>query len=438
MIFKFKLKVVLLIIALVSCIAASGCQISLKDKLSDNKAISDSNNSVTSDSSVSDNKNDSISIKESQDESSSSLKKDEGPIPEISDPTPDNEGETVEGIFVYNGVAYEPFYGGETMAKYYADAISDIKKDLGDKIKVYNLIVPTHSGVDLPEKFKDIFNDQSEYINNIFSSYSADIIGISGMDKLLHHRNEYIYFNSDHHWTALGAYYAYLEFADAAGIEPVKLSDLKEDKIEGYQGSFASITGLDTLKEDYVTYYTSSDNIDCTKYDENGENPEDYMLIHSYTSGPYSYGVFLGGDTPLLVTKNSNGNGKKIAVIKESYGNAFSPFIVYTYSETHLIDFRHVNIDLKSYLEANGIDEVLFINNTMASATDVRVDEMRELIKNNNDTQTYEYENVESSDQTLYDSDSSVYDENDYSGENNEEDYDNINDDETYSPDIEE
>lgn len=316
----------------------------------------------------------------SGDESEDSAE-DEGSVPEISDPTPDNEGETVNGIFIYNDVAYELFYGNEDMAKYYAETISDIKTALGDGIKVYNVVVPTHVGVDLPAKFDDLCEPQDEYLNTIVTSYTSDVIGVNVYDKLMHHRNEYLYFNSDHHWTALAAYYAYEEFAKAAGIEPIKLSELKENKIEGYSGSLAYDTGLETLKEDYVTYYTSDDDIDCTKYDEDGENPEDYMLIHDYASGVNSYGVFLGGDTPLLVTKNVNGNGKKIAVVKESYGNAFSPFIAYTYSEAHFIDFRYVNFDLKSYLEENGIDEVVFINNSMASATDARCEELSNLVK---------------------------------------------------------
>ena len=316
-----------------------------------------------------------------ENEQSENSEEDEGYIPEISDPTPDSEGETVNGIFVYNDVAYELFYGSEGMAKYYAETISDIKTALGDGIKVYNVVVPTHVGIDLPAKFDDLCEPQDEYLNTIVTSYTSDVIGVNVYDKLMHHRNEYLYFNSDHHWTALAAYYAYEEFAKAAGIEPIKLSELTENKIDGYTGSLAYATELETLKEDYVTYYTSDDDIDCTKYDEDGENPEDYMLIHDYASGVNSYGVFLGGDTPLLVTNNKDGNGKKIAVVKESYGNAFSPFIAYTYSEAHFIDFRYINFDFKSYLEENGIDEVIFINNSMASATDARCEELSNLVK---------------------------------------------------------
>ncbi len=362
-----------------------------------------------------------------------------GPIPEIVDPTPESSGEMADGgIFVYNNVAYELFYGGETAAKEYADTISFVKKQLGDKITLYNVVVPTHVGVDLPDKFKDMCNPQDTYLNTIVKSYSADVKGVNAFNSIVHHRNEYLYFNSDHHWTALGAYYAYKTFAKAAGITPIDLKSLKSDKIEGYTGSFAYFSGRDDLKEDTVTYYYPDYDVDCKKYDDDGTNPQDYMLLHTYASGSNSYGVFLGGDVPIMVTKNSHGNGKKIAVLKESYGNAFSPFISYTYSETHLIDFRYAKIDLKSYLEKNGITDVIIINNSMASATPDRLDELRSIAGGSTVTVTTDESTDETTDTTTDDDvtyvDETVDDDNDeeYNNYNNDDYDDNDYDDYGY------
>ena len=419
------------IISIFTALALAACFAGCSQKGNDSSDTSKTDNKTAS-SATADN-NGSSSEESKAEESSAAVKdeidlKEEGPIPEIVDPTPDNMGEMSEGIFIYNGVAYEMFYGSEGMAKYYAETVSDIKKALGDGIKVYNVVVPTHVGVTLPDKFSDMCEHQDKYINTIVTSYTADVTGVDTFDKMMHHRDEYIYFNTDHHWTVMGAYYAYRAFTSAAGVEPVKLSDLDEGKIEGYYGSLSYFSGRDDLKEDYVTYYTSKDNIDCTKYDENGENPEDYMLIHSYAEGSNAYGVFLGGDTPILVTKNEKGHGKKIAVLKESYGNAFSPFMAYTYSEVHLIDFRYVNIDLKSYLEKNGIDEIVIINNTMASATDARCEELKALVgssssSDNTDDNTTD-DNTTDENTTDEENDNNNYNEeenNDYTDENTED-----------------
>lgn len=375
------IKASALLLAMTAAVAAAGCQKEESSSKKESAPTASSSQAETSSETSKDKSSDAAASskpEESSEEASKSNipEEESGPIPEISDPTPDSDGETVNGIFIYDNKSYEMFYGYKDLAEEYSKAISTVKKDLGSGIKVYNVLVPTHVAIDLPSKFDDMCSDQNEYINDIINAYTEDITPVSTYNKLKHHCNEYLYFNTDHHWTALGAYYAYQEFARVAGIDAVQLSDLKEGKIEGYQGSLAAISGVETLKDDYVTYYTSDKDIDTTLYDGDGTNPRDYSLIHSYAEGANAYGVFLGGDTPILTTKNKQGNGKKIAVIKESYGNAFSPFIAYTYSEAHFIDFRYVSINLKSYLEQNGIDEVIFINNTMATATPARCEEM--------------------------------------------------------------
>lgn len=382
-----KMKIIALsLMAVLSIGSFSAC--STQDENNSNGAspdisVSDSD-SNTNDTEESKEDNKSTENNSQTDNKNSSTQNDDdkenGEIPVLSDPTPDEMGETINGILVYNRVAYELFGGGESLAQDYAKAISDIKNHFGDGIKVYNVVVPTHCGVTLPEKFSDRVSSQEDYLNTICSSYSADVIGVNAYDTIMHHRDEYLYFNTDHHWTGLAAYYAYRDFCKAAGVEAISLDDMERNKIEDYYGSLANdIEDSSLLDEDYVEYFTVNYDIDTTLYDSNAEDPQDYMLIHSYAEGVNSYGVFLGGDQPLMVTKNKNGNGKKIAVIKESYGNAFAPFIAYTYSEAHIMDFRDIDFDLKQYLIDNEIDEVIFVNNAMASATPERVEELEAL-----------------------------------------------------------
>ncbi len=372
---KNKAKIILsLLLSAVVLQSFSAC--SAND--TDTKNTDDTAAAVSSDS-ISDTETNSSETSQPAQSTAPTDDKESGSIPELSDPTPDSEGEMINGLLVYNGTAYELFGGGESLAKDYAKAISDIKNYLGKDIKVYNVIVPTHCGVTLPEKFSDKVSSQKDYLNTVCSSYSADVIGVNTFDTIMHHRDEYLYFNTDHHWTGRAAYYAYQDFCRSAGVDYLSLNDMQSNKISGYYGSLSNDIDDSLLKEDYVEYFTIKDEIDTTLYDSDGENPQDYMLIHSYAEGSNAYGVFLGGDTPLLVTKNNNGNGKKIAVVKESYGNAFAPFIAYTYSEAHIMDFRDIDFDLKKYLTDNGIDEIIFINNSMASATPERVEELEAL-----------------------------------------------------------
>ena len=81
----------------------------------------------------------------------------------------------------------------------------------------------------------------------------------------------------------------------------------------------------------------------------------------------------MGGDIPLATIKTENTNGKKIIVFKESYGNAFIPFIVPHYEYVYVADIRSFPYNSVDFIKNNGIGEVLFINNIMASNTDARV-----------------------------------------------------------------
>ena len=87
------------------------------------------------------------------------------------------------------------------------------------------------------------------------------------------------------------------------------------------------------------------------------------------------------GDNPLSVLKSSSDKAqdKKIAVVKESYGNAFAPYLTYNYKEVHVIDFRTFGKNLPQYCKENGIDEVLFLNGIMSANTQIQLDSMSTL-----------------------------------------------------------
>ena len=64
--------------------------------------------------------------------------------------------------------------------------------------------------------------DQRQAMQDIQAKMNDKVKSVDIYDALMQHRNEYIYFRTDHHWTALGAYYAYQQPCAAKGIEPDK------------------------------------------------------------------------------------------------------------------------------------------------------------------------------------------------------------------------
>ena len=284
------------------------------------------------------------------------------------------------GVYIYNGIACEMFGWSDATATDYAAAISEFKQK-APEYTVYNMIVPNHTEFALPRRLcSDVGTMvQAENIEKIYNSYTSDVKPINCYNKLCDHIGEYIYFNTDHHWSGLGAYYAYTAFCEQTGQTPLSLSDCEEHTITDFEGTLydsSQQSSLDTVHWWQFPYETHA-----MRQDNPGEDLyRTTVFYEDEPSGPYSYGVFIWGDAPLFVCCNDEiDNGKKIAVIKESYGNSFAPFLTANYEEVHVIDFRYFEGNLKSYMQDNDIDEVIFVNNVMSANTAMQVDRIREL-----------------------------------------------------------
>lgn len=293
--------------------------------------------------------------------------------------------ETDAGIYIWDNKGFEEFFGGEDAAKNYAANISDYKTQLGSKINVYNMVVPVSTEFGLPDRLKSSINSLSnrEFMTNVFKNYTADVKAVDIYDALNKHKTEYIYFGTDHHWTGLGAYYAYTAFADAANFKAADINDFESHDITGFLGSLYTATESADLEShpDTVTYYDMPGDYTVelmTASDE--EFSEVGSINYADAEGSNAYGCFIWGDNPLIkITKTEPENNKKILVVKESFGNAFVPFLINNYDEVHAIDFRHYSGNIKDYCDENGITDVLFLNGVMSAATAFQVDEITAL-----------------------------------------------------------
>ena len=288
-------------------------------------------------------------------------------IPEIpEDPTA--EPYLNEGIVMYGKMALEAFYDCQEQAADYAEVISSIKRAVPDA-EVYNIVVPTHVEFALPEKYKADFSvSERPTLDAVYNNYSAEVKGVDVYDVLSLHKLEYLYFNTDHHWTGLGAYYAYTQFAEEAGFTPVAQEDMEKKSIPGLLGLLYDITQEPILEQnpDTVEYFVIPGDYDCQVMYQGSDEWVETSLLAEYAEGANAYGVFLGGDNKLFKIQNQDPamkDGKKIAVLKESFGNAFVPFLAPHYSEVHVLDMRYWEGNLASYAAENGIDEILVINN---------------------------------------------------------------------------
>lgn len=297
-------------------------------------------------------------------------------------------GELIYSIYVWNKTGYELFGSSDAQAQNYADTINTLANRLSG-LNVYDMVIPNHTEYGLPERFKSgevTSTSQADNIKKIYAALGDNVTPINAYNYLADHNTEYTYFNSDHHWTGLGAYYAYKAFADTNELTALSLEDCAEQTIDGFTGTFTYTTPY--LKEDSVHYwelpYTASMDITYASGEVyNYETP----YYSAAAPGAYTYGVFLVGDNPLTVIKSSSEKaqaGKKIAIIKESYGNCLAPYFTNNYEEVHVIDFRDfrstLGTDLKTYCTENDITDVLFVNGVMSANTQIQLDSMLGLV----------------------------------------------------------
>ena len=95
--------------------------------------------------------------------------------------------------------------------------------------------------------------------------------------------------------------------------------------------------------------------------------PVSVVYQHLDASVSNKYQCFIGGDTPVCVIE-SDVEGPVCLMLKESYGNAFAPFLTSHYSKTIVVDPREFNrdgkpsLDLASFAKAQGVNDLLVIN----------------------------------------------------------------------------
>ena len=291
---------------------------------------------------------------------SSPTKPDSAPSP-TSKPARDDEGKTIGKVLIYKDAAYALFPFSQDSANYYVKTLNQFHQQAGEGVKVYSMLAPTSMEFLKEEKFQELTDSQKDTIEYVNARLKG-VVPVDAYTPIQEHSDEYVYFRTDHHWTALGAYYAYTGFAQAAGLEPVSLDKYQTDVIEGYIGSMYETTGSSNLKRnpDSITVYKPFTENEYNIY--YGSAIKMKVIDMSHADKKIKYRVFLSGDRPLGIIKTDVANGKKILVIKDSYGNAMVPFLMPHYEEIYIVDPRQYEKNIFSLVQNNDIQEVLFLN----------------------------------------------------------------------------
>ena len=285
-----------------------------------------------------------------------------------------------------NGIAYgADDYLFEKFTTLAGDSLAQFERNVGYEttfIDTYGETVPItftiipNAYMILPEKLPEGLTqvDQAAYTAPIYEAVGdkAQVVDFTG--ALTAHKDEYIFYRTDHHWTTLGAYYAYAAYAESLGMEPVALDSLSGIEVPDFYGTYFSKAKKFDAVADTITYYPIAD----AGVIIDGQEADGYYDLSKFEVRD-KYAAFLRGNNGYTVIKSGvreapeGQEPSKILVIKDSYANSFVPFLLYNFDEVHVVDLRYSAVSMKELLSTENFDQVLLMYNFMNLVTDTNL-----------------------------------------------------------------
>ncbi len=272
------------------------------------------------------------------------------------------------GLIIYKGAAYsQSWFAGENTAKSFASVYDRYAQLFPDAtVSVVPAPLATITITD-PEVTSKISNQG--WILDQMEKYMPESINFVNLKEVYKaHASEYLFYKSDHHWTHRGAYYAYAEFVRSRGMEPTPIEDFEVKILSTkYIGSMYYYTGDERVKTFYDTVEAYLPTKDCTMTiygTQWGTLKRNYCIDTAYTN----YLAFLMGDNGYTVINvPENPQDKNILVIKDSYGNAFVPYLTEHYGNIYVVDPRHVSMDVLEEFKNIHLTDIVFMTNSQSA-----------------------------------------------------------------------
>ncbi len=236
--------------------------------------------------------------------------------------------------------------------------------------RVYFLLAPT-SVLILDDKLPSFAEPRQKLdtFDMIKAQLAPGIHFIDTRDALAAHREEYIYYKTDHHWTSRGAYYAYREAGSVMGFTALDLDDFTVEQVcDNFYGTLYSKSGNRFIQPDSIRLFKPQRELSCRVEYVNEKRSAGSLYETEHLRKKDKYSVFLDGNHALIRITAQNETGRKLLIIKDSYANTLVPFLVNHYDEIHIIDPRYFNSQLAPYIKQYGLNEILFVYNAFSFA----------------------------------------------------------------------
>lgn len=256
------------------------------------------------------------------------------------------------------------------------------KFDEGIDAQVFMMLVPTAAAI-YPDKLPNFapIVDQKQLIEYVYGNLSSSIIPIDAYSAMQNSSSEYIYYRTDHHWTSLGAYFAYNAAGKKMGYSPLPRDSFDiQHASSNFLGTLYSKTLYDGCEPDVMDYWFGENGENILSMEVNtGMEVKTYnsLYMREFLSVKDKYSSFTGSNQPLIKIKTGCIDGPRLLVIKDSYAHSFVPFLANNYSEITMIDMRYIQTSYKSIVNPEDFDQVLILYNVSGFITDANIPKLK-------------------------------------------------------------
>ena len=281
----------------------------------------------------------------------------------------------INGVYLTEKRLIEHQELNEDIIKQNTEAINSFAEKY--KKPTFLMIVPTAESIytdQLP--LMAPYFDQKKVIDSIYTASNKNLTCIDVFTPLLSAKNQYIYYNTDHHWTSLGAYLGYCSSAKPLGFAHNEIDKFNvEHASHDFKGTLYSKTLYEKSTPDTIDlYHLSTGEPQVTVTVNSGQKSSEHQSIffRNYLDKKDKYNTFLGQNEPCVSVKTDVTNQKKLLIIKDSYAHSMVQFYMYHYSEITLVDLRYVN-KLSNYVSVDDYDQIMFVYNFASVNTDTSI-----------------------------------------------------------------
>lgn len=229
------------------------------------------------------------------------------------------------------------------------------------KANIYMTLVPNAITIldQLHPSYTPLY-DQNFSIAYVKDHLVENITFVDITDILKAHKYENIYYKSDHHWTSLGAKYAFEVLSDVMHITPVKEYDLLE-ATDSFKGTMASTSGNFFVKDKIFLYIPKTSDFAYVVENTDMQQKSATMYSSAALQTKSKYDVFFGGNFPLINIKTTNNNSRNLVIFKDSFANAFVQFLIPYFETITLVDARYYSDDIEKLLTNASATDILFL-----------------------------------------------------------------------------